>query len=535
MKVLVIIPTYNECRNIPVLIERINAAVREHALDILVVDDNSPDGTAERVRDMQRVYPNVAVRVRPGKLGLASAYISTFIDVQRGALSHCGYEAIVTMDADLSHPPEYLPAMLDKLSDYDFVNGSRYVRGGAIENWSFHRRLLSYFGNLYVRMLLRTGIHDMSSGFTAFRTEILQMIDLKRVTATGYAFLSEIKYLFAQLNLRICEVPITFTDRVNGDSKISQSIIREGLLMPWLLLCRGVRRYIECVTCRLCGGLADYAFNKSGFKLFVCRDCKLIQVHPPVSNERLQRYYHTTYFKAHKTDTLSYTDYDKAMTFKRPLFAAVMKEIKALPNVQSVLDIGSAYGDFVTCLAREGYEAEGVELSAHAADVARSRGVKVHQSTAEEFARSVPTPRYDLVTLLDVLEHFSDPVQTFAELRGLVRDGGYALIITPTSDAFLCRLLRSHWYLFTLPQHLNYFNAGTIRLLADKQGWEVLTCRLLWKKFSLSYFLHFFSVWSGMPWLDHLHLDVFDRIVFTYPFRDNMLVILRKKPDSSAA
>ncbi len=535
MNVLAIIPTYNERRNIPVLIERINAAVRDHALDILVVDDNSPDGTAEAVRALQQAHPNVTLRVRPGKLGLASAYISILIEVQRGALAHRRYDAILTMDADLSHPPEYLPAMLDKLSEYDFVNGSRYVPGGAIENWSFHRRLLSYFGNLYVRTLLRTGIRDMSSGFTAFRTEILENINLEQVKATGYAFLSEIKFLFSHLHVRICEVPITFTDRVNGDSKISQSIIREGLLMPWYLLSKGVRHYIECVTCRLCGGVADYAFNKSGFNLFACRDCRLIQVHPPVSSERLRRYYHTTYFKAHKTDTLSYTDYDKAMPFKRPLFAAVTREIKALVGVRDVLDIGSAYGDFVTHLTSAGYNAEGVELSEHAADVARSRGVKVHLSTAEEFARAHAASRYDLLTLLDVLEHFSDPVQTFAELRGLVRDEGYALIITPSSDALLRRLLGRHWYLFTLPQHLNYFNAATIRLLADKQGWQVLSCRPLWKKFSLAYFLHFFSVWSGLHWLDHLHCAVFDRLVFTYPFRDNILVILRKKPGGGTA
>jgi len=393
MKVLAIIPTYNECRNIPVLIGRINAAVRGHALDILVVDDNSPDGTAECVRGLQQAHTNVSLRVRPGKLGLASASISNFIDVQRGALAARGYEAIVTMDADLSHPPEYLPAMLDTLQDYNFVNGSRYIRGGAIENWSLHRRVLSYLGNFYVRTLLRTGIRDMSSGFTAFRAEILQTVDLERVTATGYAFLSEIKYLFSRLNLRMGEVPITFTDRVNGDSKISQSIIRAGLLMPWVLLCRGVRGYIPPVMCRLCGGVAEFSFNMRGFNLFTCRDCRLIQVHPPVGNERLRRYYHTTCFKAHKTDTLSYTDYDKAMIFKRPLLATITAVIKTLNNVRDVLDVGSAYGDFVAHLTREGCHAEGVELSDHAGKVARSRGVNVHQSTAEEFARSVAAPQ----------------------------------------------------------------------------------------------------------------------------------------------
>jgi dolichol-phosphate mannosyltransferase len=528
VKTLIIIPTYNENENIRILLGRILELVDAARTDILVVDDNSQDGTPQTVREVMADHRNVNLLSRPGKLGLASAYLGVFAQVQRGELAPKGYEAIIMMDADLSHPPEYIPQMLAELETHDMVNGSRYIKGGRIENWSFHRRFLSYWGNMYVRTILCTGIKDMSTGYVGFRVGKIRDIDLSRVRARGYAFLSEMKYLFRKLNFRIKEIPIAFTDRVNGDSKLSNAIIKEGLLMPWLVRCKRIRNFMYPAQCRLCGGVADFSFNKAGFNLYACRDCNLVQVHPPVSQAQLEEYYGQTYFKAANTATLSYRDYETSISFKQPLFDCIESSLKLLDNVHKVLDIGSAYGDFVEHLQQNGYDATGIDISDHAVRMAQSKGRNVLRKTLEDFAAATPDGGFDAVTMLDLFEHLSNPIEGLAQVRGLLRPGGYAMILTPNTHAFMHRLLGRHWYLFTLPQHLNYFNTDNIRHLADRQGWTIVWADRMYKQFSVAYFLHFLAVWSGLRFIDRLHIGLFDRLVFKYPFSDNMLVVLQR-------
>jgi dolichol-phosphate mannosyltransferase len=528
VKTLIVIPTYNENGNIRILLERILGIVDCAATDILVVDDNSGDGTPDTVRSVMAEHPNVNLLSRAGKLGLASAYLGVFAQVQRGGLASKGYEAILMMDADLSHPPEYIPQMLAELATHDMVNGSRYIKGGRIENWSFHRRFLSYWGNVYVRTILHTGIKDMSTGYLCFRVTKIRDIDLARIRAKGYAFLSEMKYLFRKLNFRIKEIPIAFTDRVDGDSKLSNAIIKEGLLMPWLVRCKRISSFMYPAACRLCDGVADFSFNKSGFNLYTCRDCGLVQVHPPVSQAELEEYYGQTYFKAANTDTLSYRDYETSISFKKPLFDCIEGSLKLLDNVHKVLDIGSAYGDFVEHLQENEYDATGIDISEHAVAMAQSKGRNVLRRTLQDFSADPPNGRFDAVTMLDLFEHLSNPVEGLAQVRELLRPGGYAVILTPNTHSFVHRLLGRHWYLFTLPQHLNYFNMNNIRYLADEQGWRVVWADRMYKQFSLAYFLHFFAVWSGLRFVDRLHISLFDRLVFKYPFSDNMLVVLQR-------
>ncbi len=225
---LIIIPTYNERDNIAKLIEQILCL--PILVDILIIDDNSPDGTGSIVEELQKQNPRLHLLKRSGKLGLGTAYIEGF----QIALEQ-NYQFIITMDADFSHDPKYLPELIAGLANYDLIIGSRYIKNGGVKNWPFKRRFLSRMGNFYAKTILNTPINDNTAGFMAIKISALQKIDLNRISGKGYAFLMELKYALFKNNAKIKEEPIIFVERILGKSKISSNIIKEGLLMPWLL------------------------------------------------------------------------------------------------------------------------------------------------------------------------------------------------------------------------------------------------------------------------------------------------------------
>lgn len=232
-RALVVIPTYNEKENIAIIIPRIfeqdlSGAVGE--VHILVVDDNSPDGTADVVRRMQAQDSRVFLLVRPQKQGLGKAYVAGF----RWAMER-GYDYVLEMDADLSHDPAYLREFFKKIEHCDLVIGSRYVKGVNVINWPLSRLLISYYGNLYARTVTGMPVRDATAGFKCFRLKVLQAIDLNQVSASGYSFQIEMNYRAWTLGFRLCEVPIIFYDRTIGHSKMSTNIIREGFLLVWKL------------------------------------------------------------------------------------------------------------------------------------------------------------------------------------------------------------------------------------------------------------------------------------------------------------
>lgn len=243
-KALIVIPTYNEYHNIGRLRDGIQALNTPYRIDILVVDSNSPDGTGRLVEEMKARYSNLYVCHQPKKLGLGKAYLDGFRYMKEQLPTP--YDVIITMDADFSHHPRYLPAMLEMLDNYDLVVGSRYVRGGGFENWPKRRILLSRFANLYAKMLTGVPLHDLTSGFHCFRRETLRHVLRYNILmkAEGYAFLIEIKFLAFQEGFRIGEIPIIFCDRTVGASKISKSVIFESALIPWKCLVeRGWKAY----------------------------------------------------------------------------------------------------------------------------------------------------------------------------------------------------------------------------------------------------------------------------------------------------
>ncbi|WP_152186365.1 polyprenol monophosphomannose synthase [Segeticoccus rhizosphaerae] len=234
-QVVVLIPTFNERENLPQIVARMRTAVPE--ADVLVLDDNSPDGTGAVADDLARDDRQVRVLHRPGKEGLGAAYLAGF----EWALAH-GYDVLVELDADGSHPPDRLPAMLEALRDADVVIGSRWIPGGSVVNWPRHRELLSRGSNLYTRILLGMPVHDATAGFRAYRASALRTLGLGDDTAQGYFFQVDLTWRAVRAGLRIVEVPITFVEREVGASKMSQDIIKDSAVR---VTRRGVRYRLE--------------------------------------------------------------------------------------------------------------------------------------------------------------------------------------------------------------------------------------------------------------------------------------------------
>jgi dolichol-phosphate mannosyltransferase len=231
-RVLVIIPTYNEIDSLPSILKRVRSAVPE--AEILVVDDNSPDGTGEFARDRSQEDSQIHVIHRLGKDGLGAAYLSGFA----WALQN-GFDVIVEMDADGSHQPEQLPDILSALTDADLVLGSRWIAGGGTQNWSRSREVLSRGGNTYTRLMLGLSVHDSTGGYRAFKADTLRSLNLDEVASQGYCFQVDLAWRAAQRGMVIREVPITFVEREAGVSKMNRKIVTEAL---WRVTMWGIAR-----------------------------------------------------------------------------------------------------------------------------------------------------------------------------------------------------------------------------------------------------------------------------------------------------
>ena len=231
-RALVIVPTYNERENLPVLVE----ALMQYAnVRVMVVDDQSPDGTGALADDLARKYPGrVEVMHRTGVRGLGRSYIDGIAKA-----IHQDVELICQMDADLSHDPRHLPAMMAAAAHADVVIGSRYIPGGAIQNWPRRRQILSRLANIYIRQITRLSPRDCTSGYRCWRRSALAAMPLERFISNGYSFIVEMLFVTSAQGSRITEVPITFIERRQGESKLSRAVLLESALTPWRLIARG--------------------------------------------------------------------------------------------------------------------------------------------------------------------------------------------------------------------------------------------------------------------------------------------------------
>jgi len=233
MKTLIIIPTYNELENLPRLLPEVLS--KDESIEVLIVDDNSPDGTAAFVKNEMKVNNRIHLIIRQSKQGLGTAYIAGF----KYALQN-NFQIIFEMDADFSHDPKEIPRFLDEIKKSDVILGSRYINGVNVINWPLRRLLLSSFANLYTRVITGMPIHDATGGFKCFRREVLEAIDLDRVTSNGYAFQIEMTFKAWKKGFKVKEIPIIFVDRVKGKSKMSKKIVREAVTMVWKLRIKSI-------------------------------------------------------------------------------------------------------------------------------------------------------------------------------------------------------------------------------------------------------------------------------------------------------
>ncbi|HEX6069481.1 MAG TPA: polyprenol monophosphomannose synthase [Longimicrobiaceae bacterium] len=226
---LVIVPTYNERENLPRLVPLILA--QDPSLEVLVVDDSSPDGTGQLAEEMAEEEPRLHVLHREGKLGLGTAYLAGF----RWGLGH-GFDLLFEMDADFSHDPAHLPQFIAAVEGYDLVLGSRYLHGRVtVVNWPIGRLLLSYFANVYARIVTGLPLADATGGYKCFRREVLEALALDKVESNGYAFQIEMSFRAWKKGFRLREIPIMFVDRDIGESKMSKKIVREAVWRVWRL------------------------------------------------------------------------------------------------------------------------------------------------------------------------------------------------------------------------------------------------------------------------------------------------------------
>jgi dolichol-phosphate mannosyltransferase len=228
MKILIIIPTYNELENLPKLLPQVLS--KDSNIDVLIVDDNSPDGTANYIENEMRTNNRIHLIKRESKQGLGTAYIAGF----KYALQK-DYQVIFEMDADFSHDPYEIPKFIDEIKNADLVLGSRYKNGVNVVNWPMRRLLLSWFANLYTRVITGMPVCDATGGYKCFKREVLEAIDLDRVKSNGYAFQIEMNFKAWKKGFTIKEIPIIFVDRMKGSSKMSKKIVREAVFMVWKL------------------------------------------------------------------------------------------------------------------------------------------------------------------------------------------------------------------------------------------------------------------------------------------------------------
>ena len=237
-RALVIVPTYNEATNLRTLVQE--ALAQDESIEILVIDDNSPDGTGRIADELANETPRVNVLHREGKQGLGTAYLAGF----KWALAR-EYEFILEMDADHSHDPKHLPEFFAAVQDADLVLGSRYLNGRVtVVNWPMTRLLLSYFANIYARIVTGNKLCDATGGFKCFRRKVLIAIDLDSVRSNGYSFQIEMSFRAKRKGFKIREIPIIFVDRTDGESKMSGAIVREAIWMVWRLRLQALFRRI---------------------------------------------------------------------------------------------------------------------------------------------------------------------------------------------------------------------------------------------------------------------------------------------------
>jgi dolichol-phosphate mannosyltransferase len=522
MNAIILLPTYNECENVAHIIPMIFNILP--AIRVMVVDDNSPDGTAEVVKLMQPRFPNLLLYQRAKKEGLGRAYTDAFRKV---LAEFPNVDVVCTMDADLSHDHAALPDMLKKIETHDVVIGSRYVAGGRLEGWEFHRRMLSRCGNAYVRAVTHLPTHDCTSGFSCIRVSALKRLDFSLLNPSGYAFLIALKYALWKSGARIAEYPITFRSRLSGESKISMRIIEEGIMLPWRLITRKKITTDVCPICKTDSG--QYWFEKNHCTVRRCASCGLVFVSPLPDDTAVV--YGKDYFCGAEGGH-GYINYDEDKAADTKSFSAYLDRIEgSYPAKGRLLDVGAATGAFCSTALARGWEAAGLEISDYAAAAGRAKGMDIRTGTLD--TADFPPGSFDVITLWDVFEHIRDPHMALERMAALLKPDGVLAMNLPNAGSRYARLMGRHWALIIPPEHLHLFNPDNLaRLLAEHNFSQTLQT-YIGKSYTLAYMfqvlstIHKNALWKRLS--DRIRGTTLNRMPIPIHLRDNMFVIARKR------
>ncbi len=505
-KILVFTATYNEIDNIGSLLDAIFAALP--ACDVLVVDDNSPDKTGELLEEIRAREPRLHVVHRPGKNGLGTAHKLAV----KYALAE-GYDALITMDADFSHDPSYLPEMVRRLEDAEFVIGSRYVPGGSCE-YPFSRILLSRVANELARATLALPVHETTTSYRGFRRSLLERMDIDGIRADGYSYFVESIYqvsriLKGQGKGAMAEFPIRFVDRRAGTTKISKKEIWKGFSTLARL---GVNRALgnpgrttlrapfdseHLIPCNACGSTfqveeypasnrghiaASYSCTSTGHeshgRIVACLGCGLVYTNPQLAPQEVLSMYS-------QVEDRTYLDNVDARveTFKYNLGAIQ----HLLPPKGRLLEIGSYCGVFLKMAAERGYEVLGVEPSVWASGYARDT---MHIPTVTGSIDDLPAGErpFDVVCAWDVLEHVADPHAELTRINGRMNDGGILAFSTLDYKNWYPQLMGERWP-WMMDMHLYYFDQKVMHRMVEQAGFRMLHHQAYSHIITFEYFL----------------------------------------------
>ena len=546
-KILIFTATYNESDNITSLIKDINSYAP--GADILVVDDASPDGTGQILDDLTQEFPQLQVAHRPRKAGLGSAHMLAMKRAIEG-----GYDFLVTMDADFSHHPKYLPEIIEKLTaGTDFVIGSRYVTGGK-SDYGFLRQLLSRGANTFAITLLGLPLKETTTAYRGFRTSLLKKLDLDSIRSTGYSFFVEFVYQITRSGSQSAEIPIHFEDRRAGSSKISKIEILKGVFAVIRLFADRVLRSLglkkdgtsqenckqptrPCPVCEFEENTvmfystsstgkdgAEYqctnTYHASHGQIVRCLGCGLIYTNPQLPAEDIEALY------ADVEDAV-YLDNIRA---RIKTFEYNLSRIKSvLPSQGKLLDVGSYCGIFLKVAENKTeYTVAGVEPSRWAVEYCTRQGLSAFCGTLKDLPTS--ERNFDIITSWDVLEHVCDPMAELAEVNQRLRVGGVYAFSTLHVDNWFPKLVGERWPWY-MDMHLYYFTNSILKHMLERNGFELIRVQPYCHIITGEYFLRKMDS-LGVPFASALRNTLLGRklkdIYIPFRFGDIQLFVARK-------
>ena len=551
--ILVFTATYNEADNIRALVAEVFETLP--SCQMLVVDDSSPDGTGDILEELKVRYPRLHAIHRPGKNGLGTAHKLAV----KYALAH-GFGSLVTMDADFSHHPRYLPEMLRRLEASDFVTGSRYVPGGSCE-YPPSRVFLSRVANTLTRALLGIPLRETTTSYRGFRRALLQRMNVDVIRSDGYSYFVESLYQVSRLTGRIDEFPIRFADRRAGATKISKKEIWRGFTTLVRLFLRRVLRREDSqpraaapadnrdrlLPCNACGSpyhveeypettdgqviSAAYSCTSTGHashgRIVQCLCCGLVYTNPQLPRAEVLSLYSQVEDKTYLDNVDARV---KTFTYNFDRIA------RYLPPSGRLLELGSYCGIFLRIARERGYEVLGAEPSVWASTYARE---KLGVPSVTGGIQDVPTDPagFDVICSWDVLEHVSDPAGELQHINERLRDGGVFAFSTLDYGNWFPRLMGERWP-WMMDMHLYYFDQRVMKQMLAKAGFETVHVRKYCHIITVDYFLRKLGALSipGAGWLRWAAEKTgLGKIYVPFRFGDIQLFVCRKIAGSSPA